>query len=67
MIRYADIVYDTIVDGIGLRNTLYVTGCSHNCPGCHNKPLQDYNYGKKEHITRLADFVKKWKNIINFY
>lgn len=46
MIRYADIVYDTIVDGDGLRNTLYVSGCSHNCLGCHNKALQDYNYGK---------------------
>lgn len=47
MIQYADIVYDTIVDGVGLRNTLYVSGCPHHCPGCHNPLTQDYNYGKK--------------------
>jgi len=55
IIQYADIVYDTIVDGLGLRNTLYVSGCSHNCPGCHNKALQDYNYGKRDNIDNIVN------------
>ena len=66
MIQYADIVYDTIVDGIGLRNTLYVSGCSHNCEGCHNKPLQDYNYGKKVFIDDLANLLNQDNNDITF-
>lgn len=55
MIKYAQIVRDTIVDGIGLRDTLYVSGCPHNCPGCHNKALQDYNYGEKDTKQIILD------------
>lgn len=33
----AKIVSSTSVDGVGLRNSLYVSGCSIHCPGCHNK------------------------------
>lgn len=45
MIRIADIVIDTIVDGLGLRSTVYVSYCPHNCPGCHNRALQNKDYG----------------------
>lgn len=66
MIQYADVVYDTIVDGIGLRNTLYVSGCSHNCKGCHNKALQSYNYGKQATYLELADLLTQNDNDITF-
>jgi anaerobic ribonucleoside-triphosphate reductase activating protein len=64
MIQYADIVYDTIVDGIGLRNTLYVSGCPHHCIGCHNAPLQDYNYGKQDHYDHLVKLLTQSDNDI---
>lgn len=35
-IRLAGIISDSIVDGTGLRMTVFVQGCTHNCPGCHN-------------------------------
>lgn len=33
----ARIVESTSTDGVGLRNSLYVSGCTIHCPGCHNK------------------------------
>lgn len=35
-IRVAGIVEESIVDGPGLRLSLFVQGCPHHCPGCHN-------------------------------
>lgn len=33
-------VLDSIVDGPGLRYAVFVQGCSHKCPGCHNAESQ---------------------------
>lgn len=37
---------NTMVDGIGVRNSLYVTGCLFNCKGCYNKFIQNFNNGE---------------------
>ena len=34
--RYHDITHDDMKNGDGLRVVLWVAGCSHNCPECHN-------------------------------
>lgn len=34
--RYHDITHDDMKNGSGLRVVLWVSGCSHRCPGCHN-------------------------------
>lgn len=56
-INYASITYDTIVDGLGLRNTLYVCGCNHNCTGCHNKDLQNPTYGKTDTVENILNLL----------
>ncbi len=33
------------VDGEGVRNSLYVSGCLFACEGCFNKAAQNFNYG----------------------
>ena len=37
VIYYMDIKYDTIVDGIDFRNTVYCAKCNLHCNGCHNQ------------------------------
>ncbi len=34
--NYHDIVKDDMRNGVGLRVTLFVSGCKHHCVGCHN-------------------------------
>ncbi|MDS1029599.1 anaerobic ribonucleoside-triphosphate reductase activating protein [Bacillota bacterium LX-D] len=47
MIRYADIVSSSVVDGLGIRAVAYLQGCSINCPGCHNPQLQKHDGGSE--------------------
>ncbi len=35
-LRIAGIESESIVDGPGIRLCVFVQGCTHNCPGCHN-------------------------------
>ena len=52
---------ESISNGLGWRAVLFVSGCPHHCPGCHNKEAQDFNYGEefneeeilKELVTRI--------------
>ena len=39
--RLASLVNDSIVDGPGFRLTVFVQGCPHHCPGCHNPQTHD--------------------------
>ena len=35
-----------IANGPGLRVSLFVSGCTHHCPGCFNPETWNFNYGK---------------------
>lgn len=41
----ADYKAFNFVDGEGVRNSLYVSGCLFACEGCFNKAVQNFNYG----------------------
>lgn len=34
-----------VINGDGFRTSMFVSGCSRNCPGCFNKQAQDPNFG----------------------
>lgn len=51
--RIANVVNDSIVDGHGLRFTVFTQGCPHHCGGCHNPETHDPNGGREEELAEL--------------
>lgn len=58
-LRIAGTVNDSIVDGPGIRFTVFVQGCPHNCRGCHNPQTHDFNGGT---ITDTEELLEKIKS-----
>lgn len=50
---------DSIVDGPGLRYGVFVQGCKHACPGCHNPESQPMDGGKVEQISDVVSRIAK--------
>lgn len=44
--NYAAIKWADVANGPGVRVSLFVSGCTHRCPGCFNQEAQDFNYGR---------------------
>lgn len=49
----ARIVESTSTDGVGLRNSLYVSGCNIHCPGCHNKEWWPLKSGREMTVEEV--------------
>jgi len=45
--HYADIKKADIANGLGVRVSVFVSGCHHQCKNCFNKEAWDFNYGKE--------------------
>ena len=57
-LRVLDIIEETMVDGVGLRTSIYFSGCNHFCKGCHNPQSWNLNNGKEMTIDELLDIIK---------
>ena len=45
--NYANIKFNDIANGEGIRVSLFVSGCTHHCKNCFNKIAWDFNYGNE--------------------
>ena len=54
-IRLAGIVKESVVDGPGIRMVVFVQGCPHHCPGCHNENTQDPFGGYLSTVQEVID------------
>lgn len=44
--NYAEIKKNDIANGVGVRVSLFVSGCRHHCKNCFNREAWDFGYGK---------------------
>ena len=57
--KYAQIRHYDISNGLGIRTSVFFTGCTHNCYNCFNKEYQDFSYGK-EFTQKEIDLIIKY-------
>ena len=59
--NYATIKNCDIANGPGVRVSLFVSGCTHRCPGCFNEVAWDFNYGQpftEETADTILDMLR---------
>ena len=58
MLNLAGIVGDSIVDGPGIRTTIFSQGCPHHCPGCHNPETWAFGCGTDMDEETIVEIVR---------
>ena len=58
VLRLAGTVEDSIVDGPGIRYTVFVQGCPHHCPGCHNPQTHDFSGGSEADMEKILEEIR---------
>ena len=59
--NYAVIKNCDVANGPGIRVSLFVSGCTHRCPGCFNEVAWDFGYGQpfdQGTIDHILDLLK---------
>lgn len=60
--RYANIIYNDLVNSDGVALTFYCQGCPHHCPYCFNKETWDFNGGLELTEAIVEDTLQVVKN-----
>ena len=61
--NYSDIKFTDMINGKGIRVTLFVSGCTHRCKGCFNKETWDSEYGvpfTEEIQENILEYFKRF-------
>lgn len=61
MLRVAGFEKESVVDGPGIRYTIFVQGCLKHCPNCHNPETHDLNGGKLMSIYDIFKDIQEYK------
>ena len=62
-IRLSGTVNDSIVDGPGLRFTIFTQGCPHHCEGCHNPQTHSFDGGYDTDTDEILNKILARKDI----
>ncbi len=58
---YGNIKFNDIANGVGVRTSLFVSGCTHHCKGCFNPETWNFSYGEeftKDTEERIIESLK---------
>lgn len=59
--NYADIKQYDVANGLGVRVSVFVSGCTHHCKNCFNPETWDFTYGKpftQTEIQQILDYLE---------
>lgn len=62
MIKLAGCDFESFADAEGVSCVIYISGCKHNCKGCHSPQTHDFNYGIEltdEIINKINEEIDK--------
>lgn len=59
MFKVINIIRGTTVDGPGLRTSIYLAGCTHQCIGCQNPQSWDPLAGEPMTLEEILEIVKE--------
>ena len=64
--HYGELKKCDIANGIGVRVTLFVSGCTNHCPDCFQPQTWDFDYGKVfTDETKAEIFAELDKSYVN--
>lgn len=65
--NYSGIKYADMINGTGIRVSLFVSGCNHACKNCFNKETWNQNYGNpftEKEENEIINYFKKYGKTI---
>lgn len=63
--RVAGINKASFNNGKGVRFVVFVQGCLHHCPGCHNPDTWDFDGGTEINVEEIAKMYKKREKLLD--
>lgn len=64
-LNVAEIIFESRVNGPGVRSVVWVQGCPHNCYGCYNQSFRPFVQAKLLDVEKLANMILTHKNNID--
>ena len=63
--NYATIKKHDVANGVGVRVSLFVSGCTHRCKGCFNAEAWDFSFGKEFTEETNERSSRLWRPLIS--